>query len=229
MSDSATGTDAGRRYAQIGGYLLDTRTRALWRAGQPLRLTPKAADLLAILARVAPETVTKDELMRQLWPEAFVCEANIPNLVAEIRGTLEDNVRPARYVRTAHRVGYALCCAVEWREDPTDEALDQPAANCYVVVDDRERELVFGDNLIGRGHGCRVFVPSSTVSRQHACITVGPDGPEIRDLGSRNGTFLNGRRLREARPLPDGGRIRVGRVHLRFHLCDRRKETAPDD
>jgi DNA-binding winged helix-turn-helix (wHTH) protein len=216
------------RYAQLAGCVLDSQTHVLFRAGEPAHLTPKAVELLTILARAAPAAVTKEELMGQLWPDTFVCEANIPNLVAEIRVELRDTARPPRCLRTVHRVGYALCCEVRWVDEPEAGGLERRLAGCYVVVDGHERQLAFGENIIGRGDGCHVFVPSSTVSRQHAAITVSAESAEIRDLRSRNGTFLNGRRLKKARALADGDGIRVGGVSLRYHACDRSKETRPD-
>ena len=47
--------------------------------------------------------------MKRLWPETFVAEANLSNLVAEIREALGDRARAPLFVRTAHGFGYAFC------------------------------------------------------------------------------------------------------------------------
>ena len=58
------------------------------------------------------------------------------------------------------------------------------------------------------------MIHSDTVSRQHAVIVVRPDGASIEDLGSKNGTFVGGRRIRDAVELEDGAQIRLGSVRI---------------
>src|SRR4051812_1272693 len=70
---------------------------------------------------------------------------------------------------------------------------------------------------IGRVPGNDIEIPSQAVSRQHARITAVPDGYWIVDLGSRNGTVLNGERFYgESRWLANGDTIMVGGEPLRF-------------
>lgn len=67
---------------------------------------------------------------------------------------------------------------------------------------------------IGRATGADFILDAALVSRVHCRLTSLPDGGlELLDLGSTNGTFLNGRRVRAAR-LAHGDRLRVGRVEL---------------
>ena len=72
------------------------------------RLTPKAFLLLELLLDRRPEAVAKAELLERLWPETFVSDAGLHNLVAEIRAALGDAPRAARYIRTVPRYGYAF-------------------------------------------------------------------------------------------------------------------------
>jgi diguanylate cyclase (GGDEF)-like protein len=73
---------------------------------------------------------------------------------------------------------------------------------------------------IGRRTSSDVFVQDSGVSRRHAAVRAEKDGAVLRDLGSRNGTFVNGRPVREAR-LEDGARIHIGATTtLRFAMSD---------
>jgi hypothetical protein len=75
--------------------------------------------------------------------------------------------------------------------------------------------------LIGNEPPADLVVPLSRVSPQHACITRGVSGYTIRDLDSRNGTFINGRPIgAEPQPLADGDQIGLaGTIALRFHLA----------
>jgi hypothetical protein len=77
-------------------------------------------------------------------------------------------------------------------------------------------ELSDGRNLIGRLADCRIIINDGNTSRHHAEIHRSGSGFVINDLGSTNGTFLNGERLTGDRRVTDGDIITVGSVSLRF-------------
>jgi hypothetical protein len=77
-------------------------------------------------------------------------------------------------------------------------------------------EAVLGDRTyIGRGEDCQLRIPHPTVSRHHAVVVAGADGFCIRDLGSQNGTLVNGQPAAD-RPLADNDLIRVGEAAIIF-------------
>lgn len=86
-----------------------------------------------------------------------------------------------------------------------------------LIVDgpDRGREfpLQDGENVMGRTAETPIELPSSKVSRRHAAIHVSGGRVEIEDLGSSNGTFLNGKRVTRS-PVPAGSKIAVGEFVL---------------
>ena len=94
---------------RFGPFTLDLDTRQLTRDGREIHLAPKAFELLATLALDRPKVLSKAVLQQRLWPETFVAEANLSNLVAEIREALGDRARAPLFVRTAHGFGYAFC------------------------------------------------------------------------------------------------------------------------
>jgi predicted component of type VI protein secretion system len=67
-----------------------------------------------------------------------------------------------------------------------------------------------GEFVFGRGAECHVRPNSDWVSRQHCLLRVAEDGVHLRDLGSRNGTLVNGTRVLEERRLENGDKVQVG-------------------
>ena len=82
------------------------------------------------------------------------------------------------------------------------------------------KALLFGpgEYLLGRGPECHVRFNSDWVSRQHCQLRVGPDGAAFRDLGSRNGTLVNGQLLDGEHALADGDQLQIGPVVLEVRL-----------
>jgi pSer/pThr/pTyr-binding forkhead associated (FHA) protein len=66
---------------------------------------------------------------------------------------------------------------------------------------------------IGRSSGAEFMVDATLVSRVHCRLTAGANELQVTDLGSTNGTFVNGKRVTEAM-LKEGDRLGVGRVEL---------------
>jgi DNA-binding winged helix-turn-helix (wHTH) protein/tetratricopeptide (TPR) repeat protein len=93
---------------RFGEFVLDSETRQLLRACEPRHVSPKAFHLLEVLVSSKPRVWSKRELQDVLWPDTTVVEANLPNLVAEVRAALEDDPQQPRYVRTVHRYGYGF-------------------------------------------------------------------------------------------------------------------------
>lgn len=76
-----------------------------------------------------------------------------------------------------------------------------------------QRWVINKDLLIGREPDCDVVIPDRQVSRHHARIRFGKKGALLEDLGSKNGTFCNGKRVTELQGLIDGDTIQVSLIH----------------
>lgn len=86
-----------------------------------------------------------------------------------------------------------------------------------IVMPSGERiEMLDEPNLIGRLADCRIIINDGNTSRHHAEIRRSGSGFAIIDLGSTNGTYVNGERLTTDRRLADGDIVTVGAVSLRF-------------
>jgi len=86
--------------------------------------------------------------------------------------------------------------------------VEGPAKGTEVVVDQREM-------VIGRNAGADISLPDDSLSGVHAAIELGLAGFRIRDLGSTNGTFVNGSQI-QATDLKDGDRITLGEHTLAY-------------
>src|SRR5205809_5102140 len=78
-------------------------------------------------------------------------------------------------------------------------------------------ELPPGEYIIGRNPDCALRVEADLVSREHARLTINFDHALIEDLGSSNGTFVNGQRVTDATRLWPGQRIQVGSTTVELH------------
>lgn len=200
---------------RFGPFTLDLDTRQLTRGNREIHLAPKAFELLRLLVVDRPKALSKAELQQRLWPETFVAEANLSNLVAEIRAALGDRARGARFIRTAHGFGYAFCGAATTLRGAHETGPDRPS--CWLEWGKRRFPLSEGEHVVGRDSDVEVRLDASTVSRRHARITVTAEGAVIEDLGSKNGTFRSGERLTSPARLADGDLIGIGSLRLSFH------------
>jgi predicted component of type VI protein secretion system len=83
--------------------------------------------------------------------------------------------------------------------------------------------------LIGRAEECDVRPLSEEVSRRHCSIVVGPGDVWVEDLGSRNGTFVNGKRIGEKTRVTDGDLVRIGSLELRVSISDPAARAGTDN
>jgi len=94
-------------------FTLDTDQKILLRDGKPLSLTPKVFETLLILLENNGRIVGKEELMKRLWPDTFVEEANLTFNIQQLRKILGDKARNPLYIETISRRGYRFIADVE--------------------------------------------------------------------------------------------------------------------
>jgi DNA-binding winged helix-turn-helix (wHTH) protein len=205
---------------RFGDFELDPGRRLLLRHGAATPLSPKAFQLLELLLDRRPEAISKTELLEQLWPKTFVSDASLHNLVAEIRAALDDDPRAPRFIRTVPRFGYAF--HGDARSAPATEGKASQAVGSgpRLVMRRHEWRLSEGSNVVGRDRDCAVCVESSTVSRRHARIVVTSGHATIEDLGSKNGTAVDGRTVTAPVVLEEGAQVRVGSVTMTYRVLD---------
>jgi TolB-like protein len=90
----------------FGPFRLDVNERVLLRRGKPVYLPPKAFATLLLLVQKSGRVVEKDELVRVVWPDAYVEEANVAQNIFKLRKALGKNRMGEPYIETVPRRGY---------------------------------------------------------------------------------------------------------------------------
>ena len=90
-------------------YELNPRERLLLRSGAPVALTPKAFDTLVLLVENHGHMVSKDALMRHLWPGSFVEENNLSQNISLLRRSLKREDGSAYIETVPKRVATCAC------------------------------------------------------------------------------------------------------------------------
>ena len=140
---------------------------------------------------------------------AFVVDATLVSVVKEVRRALDDSQSVSPIVRTAHRVGYAFAA-------PVDRVAPHSNVSRWLVVGSRRIALTGIEHVIGRDPASSIHVDAAGVSRRHAHILVRGHDAVLEDLGSKNGTTVNGRALEGSVTLEDEDQIGIGPVVVLF-------------
>ncbi len=209
----------------VSDWVFDSDTREVVRKGRAVPLSPKAFDLLELLIRRRPKAVSKAQIHEHLWPGTFVSPANLANLVVELRAALGDDARHPRILRTVARFGYAFAADAAAAPEKAPGRAPVPFI-CRLVWGPREIALDPGENLIGRDRDSVVWIDDASVSRRHARIVIDDSGALLEDLGSKNGTFVRGRRIQKPARLADRDVIKIGPASMVFRLFKRTGSTA---
>jgi DNA-binding winged helix-turn-helix (wHTH) protein len=210
---------------RFGDCVFDADARQLLRAERSVAVSPKAFELLGLLIAARPAAVSKTEIHARLWPDVHVSDANLPNLVGKLRAALGEKARRPRIIRTVPRFGYAFCSPARIERPKNEVAPGGSGPVYHLVWGTREIALQPGENLIGRGAEAAIWIDDESVSRRHARISIGPSGATIEDLGSKNGTYIGGRKLHRASPLSNRDTVRIGPATLTLRVLRRSGST----
>ena len=207
---------------RFGHSTFDSETRELLRQGAPVHLSPKAFRLLELLIENRPRALSKADLQERIWPKTFVSEANLATLAAEIREAIGEEGRSAHFIRTVYGFGYAF--SGETTDVKRSASATPPRRHC-LRDDTREIDLVEGENIVGRDLDAVVRIDDPTVSRHHARIRVSGAAVTVEDLGSKNGSSLDGKRLRATRKLKSGSTLKFGSILMTFRTYSPEEST----
>jgi DNA-binding winged helix-turn-helix (wHTH) protein len=227
---------------RFGEFELDVAAYALRRAGQRIKLEKIPMEALVLLVRNAGILVNRTEIHAALWgSDVFVDQdAAINTAVRKIRRALGDDAEHPRFIETVVGKGYRFIAPLE--PHGADASLEGSDVDAGAVSSDRlyrrppnylltrgKREFVLnrGENLLGRDPEARVYIDHPSVSRRHARISIHSARVVLEDLKSRNGTFLDGRRIEAPSEIHHGAIIALGPITLTLLVLPAAASTLP--
>lgn len=231
------GTTAGD--FRLGGWLVQPSLNTLSRGDERVQIRPRLMDVLIFLAKHPGEVVSKDEIIAAVWARRFMAESVLTRSIAELRRSLGDSAVKPQFIETITKRGYRLVAPVENVKGSVIAPVAEPAPSrkplavgehpCGLCWGEQEIPLSEGENVIGRTRDAVVRISSSRVSRRHARIVVTGGRAVVEDLGSKNGTFVRGRRINRPVELSDGDEICFGRDVVVFRFCYPAGTTVTDE
>ena len=141
-------TRSAEEFYEFGPFRVDPARETLLKAGVSVPLTPKTFQILLVLVRHGKEIVTKDDLMKTVWPDTFVEEANLSRNIFMLRKALGETAQDHRYIVTVPGRGYRLAENVHLV--PDQEFAIAAASHSKVQIDVQGNRAVEVDRL-----GCR--------------------------------------------------------------------------
>jgi DNA-binding winged helix-turn-helix (wHTH) protein/pimeloyl-ACP methyl ester carboxylesterase len=167
-------SDSRIRVYGFGEFRLDAEKHLLFFRDQIVALTPKALDTLLALIESRGEVLSKEELMRRVWPDQFVEENNLAQNIYAIRKSLGDLTGGAKYVETIPKRGYRFIGEVTTSGAPHDEHSTEAGAHVMSrAVGDTMRTHSQAAPTIAqsRSHGDNSSAPFLVPKTQYAVST----------------------------------------------------------
>ena len=130
--------DSPQSFYEFESFQLDVRRRLLFKEGRPVRITPKAFDILLRLVKSGGRVVSKDEMMSTIWPGCFVEEGNLAQNIFLLRRLFGERKDEHKFIITMPGVGYRFAPYVRESTSasmlPRTAALDQQKVSSIAVL-----------------------------------------------------------------------------------------------
>ena len=132
-----------KNFYEFGSFRLDPSERLLLRDRETVPLPPKSFETLLVLVRNSGHVLSKDELMKALWPDTFVEENNLTQHISLLRRALGEAANGDCYIETVPKLGYRF--AVPVREVPANgpsELWRERRTRTHIVIREQEEEEI---------------------------------------------------------------------------------------
>jgi DNA-binding winged helix-turn-helix (wHTH) protein/Flp pilus assembly protein TadD len=125
---------------EFGHFRMDPDKQVLLRDGQHIAVTPKAFETLLVLVRRGREVVSKEELLKEIWADSFVEEANLSQQISKLRKALGDTLDGERYIVTLPGRGYRFAVPVRTITEGGEVLIAQMRSRAQIVIEEQAPE-----------------------------------------------------------------------------------------
>jgi|HubBroStandDraft_1064217.scaffolds.fasta_scaffold03331_10 DNA-binding winged helix-turn-helix (wHTH) protein len=125
---------------EFGPFRMDPEKQILLRENQPIPVTPKAFETLLVLVRRSRDVVSKEELLKEIWPDSFVEESNLTQNIFMLRKALGDTAENRQYIVTLPGRGYRFAALVRTVTEEGEVLVAQARARTQIVIEENEPE-----------------------------------------------------------------------------------------
>lgn len=150
---------------EFGMFRLNAVERLLMRSDEVIPLAPKAIDLLVTLVRNSGHVVTKDELMKQVWPDSYVEEANLSHHIFILRRALGEDKNGLKYIETIPRRGYRFVASVAETGDASNVLVISEHTSSHIVIDEQQIDMVGSTALADQTDQLKPLAESKAANR----------------------------------------------------------------
>lgn len=201
MTTLNTGNE--RSSFRFGPFRLDPDAAELCRDEHRVELRPKCLRLLLYLVQRQGKLLSREALLEHIWSDVVVGQETLSRTITEVRQALGDDADSPQYIETVPCQGYRFIA-------PVMQAHPASRPSVFIVHRDQEYPLADGEHILGRGDDAAVRLSAPLISRHHARIRVAGTELTLEDLGSKNGTLVNGERVNGTIALRGGDTIHAG-------------------
>lgn len=133
-------TTDSKIYYEFGPFRMDPDKQVLLRENVPVPITPRAFETLLVLVRRNGEVVSKEELLKSIWPDSFVEESNLSQNVFMLRRALGDTPEDRNYIVTLPGRGYRFAAEVRTISHGAEALVAQKLSRTQIVIEQDEPE-----------------------------------------------------------------------------------------
>ncbi len=170
---------------RFADFSFDPETGQLRQGQAEIRLTPKAAAVLRVLAANAGAPVSKEQLFSTVWSETAVSDDALTSCIQELRKAFGDDAKQPRYIETRHRRGYQFVASLDAAE-PADRPKEPFAIAVLPFTDispEHDQDYIC-DGLAVELIGAFSMVSGLRVVSRTASFQFRGEGADVRSVGS---------------------------------------------